>query len=399
MLPTQSGHIRSAINLDVQNARPGEFAPLRIGPLVVDPPVVLAPMAGVTNSAFRRICRRFGAGLYVSEMITARGLLEKNRKTWTLASFAPGEWPRSIQLYGSDPDRLREAARVLAAEGHVDHIDMNFGCPVRKVTAAGGGSAIPARPKLMAKLVRALVEGAGHVPVTIKFRKGIDDRTLTFIRAGRIAAEEGCKAVGLHARTAAQSYSGDADWNAIGELKAAVPEIPVLGNGDVWEAHDALRMMRQTGCDGVIIGRGCLGRPWLFRDLVDVFAGREPQEPPRLGEITKILREHAVLLCEVFGEFLGVSHMRRHGAWYTKGFPGTSEFRLKLNLANTMAEVDALLATLDPDAPFPPAAARIKRAKSGGAQKVSLPPRWLEDAEQDACVVGEDAEDDGGDGG
>src|SRR5262245_43064978 len=255
-----------------------EFRPLALGPLRVWPPVVLAPMAGVTNYPFRTLCREFGAGLYVSEMITARGFLEGNGVTRLLASSRPGERPRSVQLYGSNPSDLEETARILVAEG-VEHLDLNFGCPVPKVTRHGGGSAIPVRPRLMARLVAAAVRGAGPVPVTVKVRKGIDDRLLTFLDSGRVAESEGAAAIGLHARTAAQLYAGTADWDAIGALKGAV-SIPVLGNGDIWDCWDALRMLRSTGCDGVIVGRGCLRRPWLFAELAAVFAGLEPAPQP-----------------------------------------------------------------------------------------------------------------------
>ncbi|HJL32333.1 MAG TPA: tRNA dihydrouridine synthase DusB, partial [Polyangiaceae bacterium LLY-WYZ-15_(1-7)] len=272
---------KGEMNRDVPVAEPGELEPVSIGPLEVWPPVVLAPMAGVTNWPFRSICREQGAGLYVSEMITARPLVEGRAKTLKLADFGPEESPRSLQLYGVDPHYVGEAVKRLVGEGHVDHIDMNFGCPVRKVTSKGGGSAIPARPLLLRDIVRAAVTNAEDVPVTIKFRMGIDDSLLTYEDAGRIGEDEGCAAVALHARTAAQLYDGEARWEAIAHLKSIVKTIPVLGNGDIWEAWDALRMMRQTGCDGVVVGRGCLGRPWLFRDLADVFEGREPQDPPR----------------------------------------------------------------------------------------------------------------------
>src|SRR5512134_2134874 len=301
---------RSPTNCDVPPARAGEFVPLRIGPLEVWPPVVLAPMAGVTNPPFRTLCRRYGAGLYVSEMITARALVEGNRKTLLLASFGPEETTRSLQLYGVDPRYVGEAVRILVGEGRIDHLDMNFGCPVRKVTSKGGGAAIPLKPRLLRAIVAAAVAAAGRVPVTIKFRKGIDERYSTYLEAGRIAQEEGCAAVGLHARTAAQLYDGEARWEAIAELKRTVTRIPVLGNGDIWEAQDALRMMRTTGCDGVVVGRGCLGRPWLFRDLADVFAGREPQDPPRLGAVAAIMREHALLLSEWLGEDTAIRSFR-----------------------------------------------------------------------------------------
>lgn len=371
---------RSELNQGVLPAGEGEFEPLRIGPLEVDMPVVLAPMAGVTNSPFRRICRRFGSGLFVSEMITARGLMEGNRKTHHLASFAPDELPRSIQLYSTDPHSLGEAARMLATEGRVDHIDINFGCPVRKVTRNGGGAAIPLKPRLMARLVGAAVKGAGPVPVTIKFRKGIDDEHLTHLSSARVAAEEGAVAIGLHARTAAQLYDGQADWNAITELKQAV-SIPVLGNGDIFEAYDALRMMRQTGCDGVIVGRGCLGRPWLFRDLACVFQGEDPPDPPRLGEVAEIAIEHGRELIAFFDEYLGVRHMRRHGAWYTKGFNGSAAVRARLNRITAWSEMEELLRSLDKNQPFPPGALRVSRAKHSGTQKVSLPEGFLDSAD------------------
>ncbi|MFG0319566.1 MAG: tRNA dihydrouridine synthase DusB [Planctomycetota bacterium JB042] len=381
---------RSEVNRDVPPAAPGEFATLRIGPLEVDPPVVLAPMAGVTNSPFRRICRRYGAGLYVSEMITARGFVEGHRKTHQLATFAEDEVPRSIQLYGTDPAALGEATRILVGESGVDHLDMNLGCPVRKVTGNGGGAAIPAKPKLMARLVGAIVENAGDVPVTVKFRMGIDDSLLTFRSAGKVAEDVGCAAVGLHARTAAQLYDGEADWSAIGELKEAVTSIPVLGNGDIYEPHDALRMMRETGCDGVIIGRGCLGRPWLFRDLAAVCRGEEPPDPPNLGEIADLAIEHGRELCEFFGDYLGIRHMRRFGNWYTKGFHATGAFRKALNRTETREEMEELLRALPRDVPYPPGAVRARRAKSAGTQKVHLPKGFLNDDDVLPAAAAED---------
>jgi nifR3 family TIM-barrel protein len=292
----------SALNRGVPAAAPGEFAALSIGELEIWPPVVLAPMAGITNYPFRTLCREFGAGLCVSEMITARALVERNQKTLKLSGFNPDERPRSLQLYGVDPHYVGEAVAFLIGEGLVDHIDMNFGCPVRKVTRRGGGAALPAKPRLLASILRSAVRRAGSVPVTVKLRIGIDDEIQTFRDAGRVAEQEGCKAVALHARTAAQLYSGHARWDAIAELKRVVETIPVLGNGDIWEAWDALRMMRLTGCDGVVVGRGCLGRPWLFRDLADVFAGRSPCNPPRFGEVARIMLRHAERLAEWLGE-------------------------------------------------------------------------------------------------
>ncbi|MDH3845383.1 MAG: tRNA dihydrouridine synthase DusB [Myxococcales bacterium] len=365
------------MNWEVPLAGAGEFAPVAIGGLSVWPPVVLAPMAGVTNWPFRAICRRFGAGLYVSEMVTARPLVEGRAKTLMLAEFGAGESPRSLQLYGVDPHYVGEAVKWLVGEGRVDHIDLNFGCPVPKVTRKGGGSAIPAKPRLLANIVRAAVQGAGEIPVTIKFRMGIDDSLLTYEDAGRVAEEEGCAAVALHARTAAQLYDGEARWEAIAHLKDRVRTIPVLGNGDIWEAHDALRMMRDTGCDGVVIGRGCLGRPWLFRDLADVFEGREPRDPPLLGEVVQIAVEHAALLCEWAGEDQAMRMFRRHSSWYTKGFRGSAKLRARLMRVATLGELEDVLSAVDAAEPFPPEAMRVPRGKTAGRQKVSLPEGFL----------------------
>ncbi len=380
----------SALNRDVPPARAGEFAPLRIGAIAIDPPVVLAPMAGVTNYPFRAVCRRFGAAHYISEMISARGLVEDHPGTLRLAEFGPDEHPRALQLYGTDPAVLGIATRRLVDEGRVDHIDLNFGCPVRKVTSKGGGSAIPAHPRLLERLVRAVVGAAGEVPVTIKVRIGLNDDVITFEDSGRIAEGEGCAAIGLHARTAADLYDGEARWDAIGRLKALV-RIPVLGNGDIWEAEDALRMMRATGCDGVIVGRGCLGRPWLFRDLADRFAGREARDPPNLGEIVDTMRDHARRLAAWFGEARGILSMRRFGAWYTKSFPGSGELRERLVRIRSLADLDAALEGLDRDEPFPIAAMRVRRGKSSGRQTVALPDGWLA-RRDDASSPGREAE-------
>ena len=383
---------RSAINRDVPPARAGEFRAVAIGPLKVWPPVVLAPMAGVTNPPFRTLCRRYGAGLYVSEMITARALVEGNRKTLLMASFGAEEATRSLQLYGVDPRYVAEAVRLLVGEGRVDHIDMNFGCPVRKVTSKGGGAAIPLKPRLLRGIVAAAVAAAGRVPVTLKFRVGIDDEHETYLQSGWIAQEEGCAAVGLHARTAAQLYDGEAAWDKVARLKQAVTRIPVLGNGDVWEAEDALRMMRGTGCDGVIVGRGCLGRPWLFRDLADVFDGREPSDPPDLGVVMDVMREHARLLVEWLGdEGAAMRSFRKHATWYTKGFRGGAPLRERLMRVATLAGLSEALAGVDGAQPFPPEAMRVARGKTGGVQKVALPEGYLDDLD-DATPPGPAAE-------
>lgn len=381
----------SDLNKDVAVASEGEFQPVHIGPLKVWPPVVLAPMAGVTNYPFRTLCSDFGAGLYVSEMITARPLVEGNQKTLKLADFGPEESPRSLQLYGVDPYYVGEAVARLVGEGRVDHIDMNFGCPVRKVTRKGGGSAIPAKPRLLRDIVRAAVTRAGKVPVTIKFRLGINEEIETFRDAGRIGEEEGCAAVALHARTAAELYDGHAHWERIAELKQQVRTIPVLGNGDIWEAWDALRMMRETGCDGVVVGRGCLGRPWLFRDLADVFDGREPQNPPTLGEVTDIMMRHATLLADWFGEGMAMRAFRRHSTWYTKGFRGSAQLRQELMRVCTLPELRDAMTRVDRDEPFPVTAMRVPRGKTAGRQTVALPEGYL-DNRDDATPPSADAE-------
>jgi nifR3 family TIM-barrel protein len=276
-----------------------------------------------------------------------------------------------------DPYYVGEAVKRLVSEGRVDHIDMNFGCPVRKVTRKGGGSAIPLKPKLLASIVRAAVQNAGDIPVTIKFRLGIDEEHLTFRDAGDVGQSEGCAAVGLHARTAAQLYDGTARWELIGELKSRL-RIPVLGNGDIWEAGDALRMMRTTGCDGVIVGRGCLGRPWLFRDLAAVFDGREPPDPPDLGAVLDTMLDHARRLSAWMGEAPAMRAFRRHATWYTKGFRGSARLRAELMRVESLADLEARVVHLPRDEPFPPSAMRVPRGKSSGTQRVSLPDGYLD---------------------
>jgi nifR3 family TIM-barrel protein len=388
---------QSDVNRGVGPAAPGEFQPVSVGAMRVWPPVVLAPMAGVTNYPFRAVCREFGAGLYVSEMINARPLADGRDKTLKLADFGDGESPRSLQLYGTDPYYVAEAVKRLVGEGRIDHLDMNFGCPVPKVTRRGGGAAIPLKPNLLRNIVRAAVRHAETVPVTLKVRLGINHDHLTFRDAGRVAEDEGCTAVGLHARTAAQLYHGFADWEAIAELKQAL-RIPVLGNGDIWEAEDALRMMRRTGCDGVIVGRGCLGRPWLFRDLADVFAGRQPRNPPGFAEVIDIMLRHARMMADWFGERLGIVSFRRHASWYTKGFRMTSELRAGVMRIESVAELERLFETADRSQPFPPSAMRVVRGKTTGVQKrVVLPAGYLDDLGDATPPDG--ADDDPGDGG
>ena len=352
---------------------------LRIGPIDIDVPVVLAPMAGITNTAFRRLCREYGAGLYVSEMITSRALVERNDVTMRLIRHHESETPRSIQLYGVDPKTIAEAVRIIVAEDHADHIDLNFGCPVPKVTRKGGGAALPWKTQLFADIVDQAVKAAGPIPLTVKMRKGIDRDHLTFLDAGRAAEDAGAAAVALHARTASEFYSGHADWNAIGELKKAVTSIPVLGNGDIWSADDAVRMMAETDCDGVVVGRGCLGRPWLFGDLAAAFGAESRPVDATLGFVADAFRRHADLLVEFFeDEDRGCRDIRKHVSWYFKGYPVGGELRTALAKVESLAQMDDLLGQLDRDAPYPGADAEGQRGRAGHPKRPALPDRWLD---------------------
>ncbi len=375
--------------------------PLRIGRHTIDSPVVLAPMAGITNRAFRRLCRQHGAGgaapsatasgatsLYVSEMITSRALVERTPISMRLIEHDPDESPRSVQLYGVDPATVAAAVRMLVSEDRADHVDLNFGCPVPKVTRKGGGAALPWKTELFRGIVSAAVREARpyDVPVTVKMRVGIDSDHVTFLEAGRIAEGEGAAAVALHARTAAQAYSGQADWSRIAELKRVVTSVPVLGNGDIWSAEDAVRMVHETGCDGVVVGRGCLGRPWLFADLAAAFAGSDVRVEPSLREVVATLRRHAEALVDFHGdEGRGCRDIRKHVAWYLKGFSVGGELRHRLGLIDSLDALDDLVASLDLDQPWPGEAAEGQRGRAGSARVVALPDRWLDSRDLDSA--------------
>ncbi len=456
--------------------------PLVLGSLTVDPPVVLAPMAGVTNVAYRTLCREqalaglgggaadvasdslagptddlppvgagretrrpspnaeaatpgtLSAGLYTCEMITARGITERIPKTFDMLRFGEGE-TRSVQLYGTDAAVLAEATRVVCGEFGVQHVDLNFGCPVPKVTRRGGGGALPWKLDRLEAILRQTVQAAEPfgVPVTIKTRVGIDDDHLTYRDAGRLAEQAGCAAVTLHARTVLQAYGGQAAWDRIADLVSLV-SIPVIGNGDIWEAADAWRMMRQTGCAGVMIGRGCLGRPWLFRDLAEMLRGRDLAEMlrgrdladtfeardvadtfeapdladtsvgataralPTLGEVAAMVRRHAELLAGLRDEPHGLADLRKHMGWYFKGFPVGGDLRGALARVSSLAELDELLARLDPDAPFPVAELGSPRGRQGNPRaRVVLPYGWFDSrALGDAVIVDEGGDASGG---
>src|ERR1700739_3673712 len=361
-------------------------------------------MAGVTNVAFRTLCRELEqskagtvSGLYVCEMVTARALVERHPVTMHITTFSPAESPRPLQLYAVDPATTYTAAKMIADDGLADHIDMNFGCPVPKVTKRGGGAALPFKRRLFGQIVGAAVratEGTG-IPVTVKFRIGIDDAHHTHLAAGRVAESEGAAAVALHARTAAQRYSGTADWEQIAQLKQHVRTIPVLGNGDIYDASDALAMVASTGGDGVVIGRGCLGRPWLFAELSAAFTGSPPPTPPNLGEVAGIVRRHGQLLAAHFGQDKGMRDIRKHIAWYLHGFPAGPELRRALAMVKTLDELDSLLDRLDGDVPFPDAATG-PRGRQGSPARVALPDGWLTDPDDCTVPAGADVMHSGG---
>ena len=364
---------------------------LQYGKIAIATPVVLAPMAGITNTAFRRLCREFGGGLYVSEMVTSRALVERTEESLRLVGHHPSEEVRSVQLYGVDPKTIAEAVTMLVAENRADHIDLNFGCPVPKVTRKGGGAALPWKQDLFGSIVNAAVKAAGEIPLTIKMRKGIDADHLTYIEAGKAARDAGVTAVALHGRTASDYYSGQADWSAIAKLREALPDVQVLGNGDIWSAGDAIRMMRETGVDGVVVGRGCLGRPWLFGDLQAAFDEylRNPNSDaainpiqPNLGEVADAFKRHAELLVEFFeSEMHACRDIRKHVAWYFKGYPVGGEFRAALSQVESLDHMDEILETLDRSQPYPGEEAEGPRGRLGGAKVCALPENWLQSRE------------------
>ncbi len=348
-------------------------------------------MAGITNTAFRRLCREYGGGLYVSEMVTSRALVERTEESMRLIGHHESEGTRSVQLYGVDPKTIAEAVTMLVAENRADHIDLNFGCPVPKVTRKGGGAALPYKQDLFSAIVNAAVKAAGDIPVTVKMRKGIDADHLTYLDAGKSARDAGVAAVALHARTASEYYSGNADWSAIAELKNSLGDVQVLGNGDIWSAGDAIRMMRETGCNGVVVGRGCLGRPWLFADLQAAFeeyaknpnsdAAIDPIQP-NLGEVAQAFKKHAELLVEFFeSEERACRDIRKHVAWYFKGYPVGGEFRAALAQVESLQHMDDILGTIDWAAPYPGELAEGPRGRLGGAKVCALPENWLQSRE------------------
>lgn len=360
---------------------------LTYGTKTFEVPVVLAPMAGITNTAFRRLCREYGNGLFVSEMVTSRALVERTEESMRLIGHHDSEEFRSVQLYGVDPATISRAIEMLVQEDRADHIDLNFGCPVAKVTRKGGGAALPWKSELFEAIVQAAVRAAGTIPVTVKMRKGIDQDHLTFLDAGKAARDVGVTAVALHGRTAEDFYSGRADWDAIAELRESLPDVQVLGNGDIWSAQDAVSMMDKTGVDGIVVGRGCLGRPWLFQDLERAIAGylagdKNPQVDevmPSLGEVADAFYRHAELLTEFFDEEgRACRDIRKHVAWYFKGYPVGGEFRADLARVESLQQASDLLGSLERDTPYPGEEAEGPRGRLGSLKKCSLPEGWLD---------------------
>jgi tRNA-dihydrouridine synthase len=301
-------------------------------------------------------------------MVTSRALVERTEESMRLIGHHESEKVRSVQLYGVDPKTISDAVTMLVAEDRADHIDLNFGCPVPKVTRKGGGAALPWKKDLFEAIVQSAVKAAG-----------------------KAARDAGVAAVALHGRTAADYYSGTADWDAIAQLRSALPDVQVLGNGDIWSAQDAVNMMKQTGVDGVVVGRGCLGRPWLFADLEKAFRSylANPnaeidysQIQPNLGEVADAFKKHAVLLVEFFeDELRACRDIRKHVAWYFKGYPVGGEFRAALASVENLDHMDQLLGTLDRSMPYPGEEAEGPRGRAGSVKSCALPENWLDSRE------------------
>ncbi|GGH63321.1 tRNA dihydrouridine synthase DusB [Rothia aerolata] len=358
-----------------------KLPPLNLGKHTIDVPVVLAPMAGVTNKAFRRLCREYGGGLYVTEMVTARSLVERRPESLRIIEHDSDEAIRSIQIYGVDAVNVGKAVRMVVEEDRADHIDLNFGCPVPKVTKLGGGSALPWKTDLFTAIVETAVKEASRndIPLTIKMRKGIDEDHLTFIESAKIARDAGVAGIALHGRTLEQRYSGHADWNAIADLREAIPDVPILGNGDIFSAEDAISMVEQTGVDGIVVGRGCQGRPWLFGDLQNAFEGSEERFRPGVSEVADMIYRHAELLVETFGdEAKGLREIRKHVAWYFHGYPVGGQLRSKMATVPDLASFREYLAELDHSIGYPGAPVEGPRGRAGSPKKPHLPQGWLD---------------------
>lgn len=313
---------------------------LKIGTVLLENNVILAPMAGVTDLPFRLLCREQGAGMTVTEMVSAKAILYGNKNTGELLTVDPAERPTAVQLFGSDPDILAKiSARV--AQGPCDIIDINMGCPVPKIVNNGEGSALMRDPKLAERILTAMVKAVDK-PVTVKFRKGFNDSSVNAVEFAKMAESCGVAAVAVHGRTREQYYSGKADWDIIRRVKEAV-RIPVIGNGDIFSAQDAERMLRETGCDGVMVARGAKGNPWIFRQITQYLDTGELPESPSLEEIRAMILRHGRMLAEYKGESVAMREMRGHMAWYTKGMPRSASLRNEINQVETLEGMARLL--------------------------------------------------------
>ncbi|MBO6071740.1 MAG: tRNA dihydrouridine synthase DusB [Aeriscardovia sp.] len=361
----------------------GKIGPLCLGPLKLQTPMLLSPMAGVTNWPFRVLCQRFGKGegMYVAEMVTARALIAGNEKAFRLLSFSPQEKLHSLQIYGINPKAVSLALKIVLDKVHVDHISLNFGCPVPKITRRGGGSALPWKYDLFAKVVGAAKKACAGAPiaVTAKIRTGIDEDHKTYLEAGKIAQEEGADGIILHARSCAQYYGGHSNWEEIKRLKEEL-SIPVIGNGDVFSGRDAVEMMKETGCDGVAVGRGSQGRPWLFSDIFAAFNGIDQVTVPTLGQVVCCIKEHFSMMVEFMegDEQRAAQAMRSHFGWYLRGYPVGGEARSAVMQSSSEDELFSILDSFDPALEPDEDIVTSSRGRSGFQKKVHLPYGWLD---------------------